>query len=213
MRLSRLVPIVTLVGAVTMVAAGVLSRPGTAFADDQTVSWGLPATSTVTVSPGDAVTWRWADDLPHTVTSVSGPVSFDSGTMSGPGQTFAVSFAEPGTYTYRCNVHPSNMTGTVVVQAAAPTPAATASPTPTSTATASPAPASTPTAVATATASPVPTNTAAPAASPTATVSTPEATPAGSATDGGRSVNAWLAGALVILVAAALAYGGWRAWR
>jgi plastocyanin len=126
MRSPRLLDIVTLIAVVVLVALGLMPGARTAVAGDQTVSWGLPATSSVTVDPGDTVTWTWSDDLPHTVTSLSGPISFDSGQMTGSGQTFAVTFTEPGTYTYQCKVHPSDMSGSVTLQAspaASPTPA------------------------------------------------------------------------------------------
>jgi plastocyanin len=85
----------------------------------------------VTIAPGDTVTWTFAGE-PHTVTS--GTVTagiphpdgrFDSG-IRGPGDTFALGpggaanpFTTPGTYAYYCAVHAEQMTGTIVVVAAA----------------------------------------------------------------------------------------------
>ena len=71
------------------------------------------------VTAGVLVEWRWdGPDVDHTVTSDTG--AFDSD-PEGPvlherGDTFAHWFDEPGTYAYRCKVHP-NMTGKVVVEA------------------------------------------------------------------------------------------------
>ena len=136
-------------------AALILQSPRSTNAANQTVQWLVPTTSSVTVSVGDTVTWDWADALPHTVTTVTGPVTFDSGVLTGADKTFAFTFAQAGTYTYRCNIHPSGMTGTVVVEAAQSTATATA----TATTTASP----------TATATPPP---------PTATTAPPTTAPA-----------------------------------
>ncbi len=66
-----------------------------------------------------------------------------------PGWAGTCSFSTPGDYTFVCEAHPAEMTGTVKVTAAA-----TPTPTPTSTATVTPTETETPTA--TATASPVP---------------------------------------------------------
>jgi plastocyanin len=70
--------------------------------------------ATLTIQVGDTVTWRNADDRPHTVTSNDG--AFDSGNLD-EGQGFSFTFAEPGTYTYRCDYHP-DMQATIVVEAA-----------------------------------------------------------------------------------------------
>lgn len=103
-----------------------LGKPATAA--EVTVEWKVPVTAANTVSVGDTLTWVWADALPHSVSSVSGPVPFDSGTRTGNGTMYSFTFTQPGTYTYRCNIHPNGMTGTVVVQGST-TETPTASPT------------------------------------------------------------------------------------
>jgi plastocyanin len=70
--------------------------------------------ATLTITAGDTVTWRNADDRPHTVTSNDG--AFDSGNLD-EGVGFSFTFTEPGTYTYRCDYHP-DMQATIVVVAA-----------------------------------------------------------------------------------------------
>lgn len=75
--------------------------------------------STMTVAVGDTVTWTNIDSAPHTVTAEDG--SFDSGNLD-EGQTFSFTFAAAGTYAYICDFH-SDMTATVVVQAAEAAPA------------------------------------------------------------------------------------------
>lgn len=80
----------------------------------------------VTITVGETVTWEHRDgNTPHTVTSTSGPESFDSNTTcTAPnpvtcmteGDTFEHTFDRAGTYEYHCKIH-AQMTGTVVVEA------------------------------------------------------------------------------------------------
>jgi plastocyanin len=79
----------------------------------------------LTVAVGDTVTWTNNDSAPHTVTSSSGPTSFDSGNLA-TGGTFSFTFDTAGTYAYFCEIHP-DMTGTITVTAAAATTAPSAS--------------------------------------------------------------------------------------
>jgi plastocyanin len=68
----------------------------------------------IVVPPGTTVTWVNNDRAPHTVTATDPAGAFDSGTLQ-PGQSFSVTFTQPGTtYAYYCAIHPS-MTGTVTV--------------------------------------------------------------------------------------------------
>jgi plastocyanin len=67
---------------------------------------------TISVKPGETVTWINEDDAVHTVTA--GDASFNSGRM-GLGALFSQRFDQPGTYDYLCAVHPT-MKGTVVVE-------------------------------------------------------------------------------------------------
>jgi plastocyanin len=79
----------------------------------------------LTVAAGSSVTWTQTDPGFHTVTSGTveqgtGGVTekpdgrFDSGQLA-TGKTFAFTFAEPGTYSYYCSVHPATMRGSVRV--------------------------------------------------------------------------------------------------
>jgi plastocyanin len=70
--------------------------------------------ASLTISVGDTVTWRNADDRPHTVTSNDGV--FDSGNLD-EGQGFSFTFTEPGTYAYLCEYH-TEMQATIIVEAA-----------------------------------------------------------------------------------------------
>ena len=72
----------------------------------------------LTIAVGDTVTWTNEDGAAHTATATGG--AFDSGNME-QGDAFSFTFASAGDYPYLCTYHPE-MTGTIVVQAAAPSP-------------------------------------------------------------------------------------------
>ena len=74
----------------------------------------------LTITAGDTVTWTNEDQAVHTATSVTG--AFDSGDLA-QGASFSFTFTTPGTYAYLCSPHP-DMTGQIVVVAAAPAPTA-----------------------------------------------------------------------------------------
>ncbi len=74
---------------------------------------------------GEPVTWTNASTAGHTVTSDDG--TLDSGTIA-PGEAYDHLFDKPGTYTYHCTLHPDEMTGTIVVEAAPVTASPTGSP-------------------------------------------------------------------------------------
>ena len=60
----------------------------------------------VTASVGDVIGWTNADSAPHTASLADGSCT----TVSlNQGDTGALVFSAPGTYTYQCNVHPSQM--------------------------------------------------------------------------------------------------------
>ena len=69
--------------------------------------------ATITVTKGTTVKWTNNDNAPHTVTTTSAPVDFDSGTKN-KGDTFTQAFDTAGTYEYYCSIHP-NMKATIIV--------------------------------------------------------------------------------------------------
>lgn len=71
------------------------------------------APASATVATGVKVTWVNEDSVPHTVTSKSGPASFDSGQVA-PGASYSAIFESPGTYSYYCIDHPQ-MIATITV--------------------------------------------------------------------------------------------------
>jgi plastocyanin len=68
----------------------------------------------LTISVGATVTWKNADDIPHTATSKDDPQTFDSGPLDTD-DSFSFTFTKPGTYAYYCKVHP-HMTGVITVK-------------------------------------------------------------------------------------------------
>ena len=70
---------------------------------------------TLTAAPGQEIVFENLDSFAHTVTSTGdSPTEFDSGRME-ENDTFTISFDEPGTYTYFCELHPT-MRAEVVVR-------------------------------------------------------------------------------------------------
>jgi plastocyanin len=67
----------------------------------------------LTVEDGQTVVWTNRGFGPHTVTALGG--EFDSGRLN-LGESFKVTFTTPGTFAYKCTVHPS-MKGSVTVLA------------------------------------------------------------------------------------------------
>jgi len=68
------------------------------------------------IKVAETLVWTNMDAVPHTVTLGSKGVpepGFDSGLM-GPGQSFALKFDLPGTYSFTCTLHPT-MNGEIVV--------------------------------------------------------------------------------------------------
>lgn len=66
----------------------------------------------ITLKAGGEVTWLNSDVAPHTATA-DNRSDFDTGKLT-TGKSRAISFDEPGTYTYFCVFHPF-MKGTVEV--------------------------------------------------------------------------------------------------
>ena len=67
----------------------------------------------VTIKRGASVSWTNKDKATHTATNSTGD-TFDSKDLE-TGESYAMTFKRPGSYTYRCSIH-NYMTGTVVVK-------------------------------------------------------------------------------------------------
>ncbi len=71
------------------------------------------APHTLTVPVGTRVVWTNRDDEPHLITSAGG--MFAPSHALDTSDSYAVTFAKPGTYAYYCSIHPM-MVGTIIVQ-------------------------------------------------------------------------------------------------
>jgi plastocyanin len=120
---------VKIAATVTLAMVSALAAAAPAAAD-ASVSIGddFYAPATVTISPGETVTWSHEGQRPHTVTADDG--SFDSSPncpnqinqCMQNGDTYSQTFNSVGTFDYFCKVHGQAMSGSVVVEAAATTP-------------------------------------------------------------------------------------------
>ena len=70
------------------------------------------APMSVTIRAGSPVTWVNNDEEPHSIVSDTG--LFRSGGLD-TGEKYSFRFEKPGTYHFRCSIHP-RMVGTIVVQ-------------------------------------------------------------------------------------------------
>ncbi|MCH7481353.1 MAG: cupredoxin domain-containing protein [Chloroflexi bacterium] len=66
------------------------------------------------VNAGTSITWVNRDSASHTSTATAGSALRWNSRRLSTGESFTVTFNEPGTYPYRCSIHP-RMTGTVTV--------------------------------------------------------------------------------------------------
>ena len=130
-RLSLLAGLACL--SLALVALALVSRPVSA---DTTVEAGnnyfcsasfIGSVCETDITAGDTVTWNIVAGS-HTVTECSAGFAvcppaggFDSGILVD-GDTFSHTYDVPGTYPYRCELHTSEMLGTIVVAAATPSP-------------------------------------------------------------------------------------------
>lgn len=64
----------------------------------------------VTIGVGETVEWKWGGGVQHDVQGEG----FKSKVQSKG--SFRHAFPEAGTFDYKCNVHPTTMTGTVTVE-------------------------------------------------------------------------------------------------
>jgi len=72
--------------------------------------------SVITIKAGTVVVWVNMSDGKHTVTSDPGaPSAFNTTSFVTQNHTFALVFTTPGTYHYRCVVHPATMQAIITV--------------------------------------------------------------------------------------------------
>jgi plastocyanin len=188
--MRRLPAIAAIATTAVLVLAGL--APVAAAGPTVKISDGAYTPESLTVTQGDVVTWTNFGTKPHTVTADDG--SFDSGALS-TGDSFGNLFDTPGTFGYHDTE--SSMTGTIVVEAAAPTPTPNGTPPPTPPAGTLPPDFKT--------RPPVPTDTPAPTAPPTPSPTTsaaPSAAVVPSDTSGGSSLGPVVVIAAVVIAVA-----------
>lgn len=112
-----------LAAALALAALGLVTGPVRGATHAVAIADFAFSPATLTITAGDTVVWTNEDTMIHTATSTSG--LFDSGDLD-QGESYSLTFTTPGTYDYLCTPHP-NMTGRIVVVAAAATPAPAAS--------------------------------------------------------------------------------------
>ena len=71
------------------------------------------APRTLTIPAGTRVVWTNRDDEPHLISSAG--AMFAPSKALDTSDSYAVTFAKPGTYAYYCSIHPM-MVGTIIVQ-------------------------------------------------------------------------------------------------
>ena len=86
--------------------------PGAALQSIESFSFGE-----VTIDAGSQVVWSNSDSVAHTVNagSPASPLTTFTSGVFAPGETYSVTFDEPGVYRYFCSLHP-DMTGKVIVE-------------------------------------------------------------------------------------------------
>jgi plastocyanin len=65
----------------------------------------------IEINAGDTVTWTNEDNFTHTV-----EVDGQEDHKVGQGESFSITFDEPGTYHYVCTLHSQDMDGEVIVK-------------------------------------------------------------------------------------------------
>lgn len=104
-------------GAGTTGAQTGLAAPAAAQAHVVTISGFAFQPQSLTVQLGDTVTWKNADPPSHTATADGG--KWNTGLLANGASSAPVLMDVAGSFPYHCAPHP-NMTGTIVVLAAAP---------------------------------------------------------------------------------------------
>ena len=126
------------------------------------------------VGVNDEVTWLFDSAVAHTTTECTGSCGsvignpgtrlWDSGPMTSG--SLSRTFDTPGVFQYQCNIHPTQMRGTIIVSGAPPTLPMPPSPLPTETETPVPTLPMPPSPAPSETATPEPTDTAVPTSTP-----------------------------------------------
>lgn len=80
---------------------------------------GIGTNVDLTIDQGDTVIWTWGDTTPHTVENEVGNSveTFNSGVITGMGETYSYTFTVVGDNNYFCGVHgAASMSGNITVR-------------------------------------------------------------------------------------------------
>lgn len=93
-----------------LLVAALLAAPALFAQTTHVINWGTdvyPTEFILTIPPDDIITWVWVDEMPHSVTSLEGTSTetFDSGLITGLGQSYTHTFTEIGENPYNCVEH------------------------------------------------------------------------------------------------------------
>lgn len=91
------------------------SASAPATADQVTIKNYQFKPSETKVKTGTTITWTNQDDTKHNIAYDSGTLMGQEGPLFGRGETYTMTFDQPGTYNYHCRPHPY-MKGTVIVE-------------------------------------------------------------------------------------------------
>ena len=101
-----------------LLLAALLASAGLSAQTTHHIDWFMGVSQTAAsavIDEGDTVTWTWTDSMTHTVTSnAGGTETFNSGNITGNGETYSHTFTQVGETTYKCNLHAA-MQGTITV--------------------------------------------------------------------------------------------------
>jgi plastocyanin len=116
MRTLLLVPALAII---IVLLAGCAAQPSAAAAPVETAEVSMPPSyrfdpPAIQVPAGSTVTWRNTDNFTHSVSVAGGAFPFLN---LSPGQSGAITFDQPGAYSYTCTYHAQDMQGTVIVVA------------------------------------------------------------------------------------------------
>ena len=100
-------------GLAGLAVAAEATSPANAITDQVEIKNFAFAPRTLTVRAGTRVVWTNRDDEPHRIASAGG--TFAASNALDTSDSYAVTFAKPGTYAYFCSIHPM-MVGTIIVQ-------------------------------------------------------------------------------------------------
>ena len=105
-------------GKLIVVAGMLLISQLVTAATTHGLSWGVAVgdQGTTNIVVGDTVVWTWIDIFLHQIESTGGVENFDSGLITGVGQTFEHTFLNVGETNYQGVIHPSSF-GTISASA------------------------------------------------------------------------------------------------